>query len=216
MTQTGDNVVNFCAPIGQTCPDAPEETMGIQTYQDGQCNALTAPMGSVASQISIKEEPSSSNDDPTGSPPDIVFHVAGGKDGRSMQITCHCKKGQQQPTLQWINQVPTKQYNFRAFSEYCCASDDYAPGGLPFLFPVGILGIFLMIGLFIFALYWPIGAVINKFIRKKEGKEIIPNFHFWKDLPFLFWGGISWLPQTIIRLIKNKRGGGTAGNYEEA
>jgi len=48
-----------------------------------------------------------------------------------------------------------------------------------------------------------VGAIVCKFALKKEGIEIIPNVHFWKDLPFLLKDGIM-LPVDLIRMIANR------------
>ena len=34
-------------------------------------------------------------------------------------------------------------------------------------------------------LYLVIGILFLKFVRGSEGKEVIPNFEFWKDFPLL-------------------------------
>jgi hypothetical protein len=34
-------------------------------------------------------------------------------------------------------------------------------------------------------LYFVVGVVFMKFVKKKEGAEIVPNIIFWKSLPVL-------------------------------
>lgn len=77
-------------------------------------------------------------------------------------------------------------------------SDACPQSGRPFLWPVGILGLLFILAIPIFILYWPIGIVVNKFVRKKEGIEIVPNISFWKDLPFLVKDGFLFLFKDII------------------
>lgn len=97
--------------------------------------------------------------------------------------------------------------------------------GRGLLWPVGILGILLILVIIAFIAYWPIGLVVNKFIRKKEGIEIVPNIALWKDLPFLVKDGFLFLFKDIIydriiakiiEFIKSKRGGGGGAAYESA
>ena len=37
----------------------------------------------------------------------------------------------------------------------------------------------------ILIVYFIVGAVVMKFVKKAEGKEIIPNLTFWKAVPVL-------------------------------
>lgn len=86
-------------------------------------------------------------------------------------------------------------YHFVLKSKYGCPGSG---SGRPFLWPVGILGLLALLLIPVFIIYWPVGIIVNKFIRKKEGIEIVPNVTFWKDLPFLVKDGFLFLFKDII------------------
>ncbi|KAG8227852.1 hypothetical protein J437_LFUL006475 [Ladona fulva] len=55
-------------------------------------------------------------------------------------------------------------------------------------------GSVLVIIFFVFAfLYFFGGALANKLLRGAEGREMIPNYQFWVDLPYLCRDGASFL-----------------------
>mmetsp|Transcript_4587 Transcript_4587/g.17331 ORF Transcript_4587/g.17331 Transcript_4587/m.17331 type:complete len:209 (-) Transcript_4587:99-725(-) len=84
---------------------------------------------------------------------------------------------------------PPGVYTFEVESSMVC--EEQKDSHWPPLFPLGILGLMFLLIVFVFILYWPIGAVIN-LIRKKKGIEIIPNLYFWRSIPTLFVDGITW------------------------
>ncbi|KAG2373256.1 hypothetical protein C9374_012359 [Naegleria lovaniensis] len=99
-------------------------------------------------------------------------------------------------------------YTFSGSSKYACvgAGPGPTPGGdEPILGQYGIGGLLLTLLLVGFILYFIIGALVLKFAMKKSGTEIIPQFGFWKDLPFLLLDGIM-LPVDLIKgcMGKNK------------
>ena len=80
-------------------------------------------------------------------------------------------------------------------------------GYYPPLWPVGFGGLGLILGIVGFIGYCIVGALVNKFKWKMEGLFIIPNWPFWKVLPFLFKDGILFAIQgikTLFLMIKAK------------
>lgn len=72
----------------------------------------------------------------------------------------------------------------------------------------GIGGLIMTLALVALILYFIIGFAILKFKMQKTGTEVIPQFTFWKDLPFLFIDGIM-LPVDLIKGCMGKK------NYQE-
>jgi hypothetical protein len=63
-------------------------------------------------------------------------------------------------------------------------------GYYPPLWPVGFGGLFAILASVAFVVYCIVGVLVNKFKWKMEGLFIIPNWPFWKVLPFLFKDGL--------------------------
>jgi hypothetical protein len=60
--------------------------------------------------------------------------------------------------------------------------------------PVGIIGLVLMLlAFFALVTYFIVGALIMYFYKGARGLEIIPNYMFWKDLPFLIKDGFMFI-----------------------
>eukprot|EP01080_Neovahlkampfia_damariscottae_P000069 gene69-4318_t len=74
-------------------------------------------------------------------------------------------------------------------------------GYYPPLWPVGFGGLGLILAVVGFIAYCIIGALVNKFKWKMEGLFIIPNWPFWKVLPFLFKDGVIYAYQFIKMLV---------------
>eukprot|EP01080_Neovahlkampfia_damariscottae_P000068 gene68-4317_t len=100
--------------------------------------------------------------------------------------------------------------NFRITAKQVCPGmgGTGAFGGYyPPLWPVGFGGLGLILTIVGFILYCIIGALVNKFKWKMEGLFIIPNWPFWKVLPFLFKDGIMFMIQgfkTLFNMIRSK------------
>ncbi|KAG2373243.1 hypothetical protein C9374_012346 [Naegleria lovaniensis] len=101
-------------------------------------------------------------------------------------------------------------YTVSGSSKYACVDtapgpDPNNPSDEPIMGQYGIGGLLLTLLLVGFILYFIIGALVLKFAMKKSGTEIIPQFGFWKDLPFLLLDGIM-LPVDLIKgcMGKNK------------
>ena len=102
-------------------------------------------------------------------------------------------------------------YRFSLTTPYACPG--YAGGGGSNSFWAwGIGATVLTIASVFLVLYFVIGALVMKFALKKTGIEIIPNVHFWKDLPFLLKDGVLLVVDGVQALIGKIRG---TGNYAE-
>nr|CAG4717244.1 unnamed protein product [Naegleria fowleri] len=104
-------------------------------------------------------------------------------------------------------------YTFTGSSKYACIGagpgpNPDNPSDEPIMGQYGIGGLLLTLLLVGFILYFIIGALVLKFAMKKSGTEIIPQFAFWKDLPFLLLDGIL-LPVDLIKGCMGK------GKYKE-
>jgi len=62
--------------------------------------------------------------------------------------------------------------------------------------------ILIIVVLCVLVAYLVIGVIVNKFVRKKEGPEMIPNHEFWSSLPGLIKDGFTF----VINKIRGKSG----------
>ncbi|XP_052813708.1 uncharacterized protein LOC128240840 [Mya arenaria] len=62
------------------------------------------------------------------------------------------------------------------------------------------IGSAICITLFSFLiLYLVVGAIFMKFVKKKEGAEVIPNLTFWRSVPVLVKNGGKFATNTVLR-----------------
>jgi hypothetical protein len=54
--------------------------------------------------------------------------------------------------------------------------------------------------------YFVVGIIIKRVKFDKTGLEMIPNYNFWKDLPFLIKDGVLFVYHSIAGLFRKGRG----------
>jgi len=82
---------------------------------------------------------------------------------------------------------PPLHYNFKWVSATACPTNKKLPTTIAGLSGGSIL---MIIVLCLVIVYFVGGIVFMKFVRKAEGKDVIPNHEFWADLPGLVKDGV--------------------------
>jgi hypothetical protein len=185
----------------------------LQVFQDGKLCYKLAGAGDAGLQITVKDP---SLDMPKGGLSVASSPVTDGGYTRSYEVTIKCDpSATSSPTMGWgSEEKPTADssiYHFTMSSYAACAGAKPTPSGRH----CGVFGCFLgysgffmiLIGVAI-VLYFVIGTIIGKFVQKKEGLEIIPQFALWKDIPFLLKDGAMFFVD-LFRSVTNK------GGYQE-
>ncbi|XP_048247816.1 uncharacterized protein LOC125377817 [Haliotis rufescens] len=107
---------------------------------------------------------------------------------RSAIITLVCDKSVE-GTLKAVGEKPAKsgKYLMTLTSKYACESTG---GTVTVTYSLSV-GSILVIAVVVLSVVYAVGGVsIQKFVRKAEGKEIIPNLNFWSSIPGLIKGGV--------------------------
>jgi len=106
-------------------------------------------------------------------------------------IEIYCDPTIETPKLMFLevrNENGGQLLNFR----FAMTSQWACPGYRLFtLAPVGIGGIVLICLTSIFLMYCILGTFLNCFRGYRQLSDAIPNFYFWKDVPFLLFDGIK-------------------------
>jgi len=196
-----DYFVNFCAPVNHAC-NGDSSYMAIQTYQDNDCNSIAAKAADASSSnVAISDTAGAE-----GSPPEVTLRYSGGEGGRTASFRCICAEKQSEPEVAYSSGAGTTAYSFTVTAKACCPGSLGGHGGrsIP-LGPVyGIGGLLITLAVVAIILFFVIGIIVQA-VRGVRGPQMIPFFNFWKQVPILFWLGISWLPQVIIAKVKNKK-----------
>ncbi|XP_033639296.1 uncharacterized protein LOC117299851 [Asterias rubens] len=117
-----------------------------------------------------------------------LTYASGGETPRSTIVSLICEISATTPVLEVIGEESqgSGKYKFNLRSN-CACKNGCLGGGISagsvlcILFSVGVI------------LYLVIGILFLKFVRGSEGKEVIPNFEFWKDFPLLVKDGVLFL-----------------------
>jgi hypothetical protein len=128
----------------------------------------------------------------------------------NIQIACDPDAGNDSP-LKWVEEVyewGNSIYYFSGKSKYACPGAG-GSSNLP-LGHYGVGGLLITLALVALALYFIIGALVLKFKFQKTGTELIINFEFWKDLPFLIRDGGLFIVDGVKILIAKVKGGNSA------
>jgi hypothetical protein len=151
----------------------------------------------------------------------ILLTYTGGEEDRMVDIAFICDKAiTGTGKLECGNpaEQPQKHYHLIWRTAHACPSsssggdgDGDGDGGEKKKDDGGISGgwIFIIILSGVTVLYFVGGALFNKFVRHKEGLEIIPNVEFWLALPGLVKDGIVFTYRKIAGLFGR-------GGYVEA
>lgn len=79
--------------------------------------------------------------------------------------------------------------------------EDYPSSFLAFFSPLSV-GFFLLLISFIGVVLYLIIGVAVQAARGKRGVEMIPNYYFWKDLPYLILDGVRLIGSICVRRSK--------------
>ncbi|CAG5124759.1 unnamed protein product [Candidula unifasciata] len=102
---------------------------------------------------------------------------------RTLHLTVKCSDQDGEFTYQGSNKPPSPViYKFTLATRHICAGAKNEGG----LSPGSVMVIIFFVLLIVYILG---GLLFQKFIRKAQGVEIIPNYVFWKDFPFLVKDG---------------------------
>jgi hypothetical protein len=110
-----------------------------------------------------------------------------GDDGRDTTVELVCDESADTPILNALDDYPDYfKYKFKLTTKCACPGLCEGGGGGGGDGPVGEIGLVLIILAFGGLVgYFVVGALVMKFKFEKSGVEMIPNYKFWKDLPFL-------------------------------
>jgi hypothetical protein len=143
------------------------------------------------------------------------FTQEGKELGSRCEITVNCDKDKETP-LKFDGGQETggdMVYKFTMGTKNACPDagtkpPPTGPGSGAIMAPVGIGGLFLILGAVALVAYFVIGTLVRKFYFKSEGVNIIPNYTIWKDMPFLFWDGclLIWMTGKDLFNRITKRG----------
>jgi len=132
----------------------------------------------------------------------VVF--TGGYDGLyNMQIDlpCTAAAGIGSPQFVRIDQATSTFFFLWSTAQTCPTADSvFGYTGL------SIGWIMIIIFLSVLVAYAVSGVLINKYYRKMEGSELIPNVSFWTEVPSLVKDGIVYTVRTIKSKIEQRRG----------
>jgi len=126
---------------------------------------------------------------------------------RESQIAVKCNpSATTTPSIDFVREDNTGaviEYFFSTTSASGCPVRGSSPSGNNYpLGGLGVMGLLMILGFAAFIAYFIIGMIVCKFALKKTGIEIIPNVHFWKDLPFLLKDGVMLPVDLIMKLTK--------------
>jgi len=102
---------------------------------------------------------------------------------RKLSLLCKCGKS---TSLTYLRQSSDLTYYFSLTAKACCTDGSGGGGGGGLSFG----SILLIIGFTLAIVYAIAGVMFQKFVRKSEGKDLIPNAEFWTSLPGLTKDGV--------------------------
>jgi hypothetical protein len=139
------------------------------------------------------------------------LYYSGGDDGRETTVELICDRNAETPKLVAYDDYPSF-YSYRfALTTKCacpglCGDVSPTPAGEEEDIS-GAIGIVLIVlsvcGL---VTYFVVGIIIKRVKFDKTGLEMIPNYNFWKDLPFLIKDGVLFVYHSIAGLFRKGRG----------
>ncbi|XP_064613850.1 uncharacterized protein LOC135477612 isoform X2 [Liolophura sinensis] len=124
-----------------------------------------------------------------------LHYVDNTSDGRKTVINLNCDNTQDPGTVTAQGETVTKQYTLTYTGKYACpkaAPPSTTPKPGPEPGPGGLsVGSILCIVVFTtLIVYIVAGILIQKFVRKAAGKEMIPQYSFWSATPGLIKDGV--------------------------
>lgn len=209
-----DLMVNICKPLTTKCKEIKDVPALWLFYNDpSNCNR-------VSSSLTNGNDVEIAWQDAANTEKGVVLKYNNGakfeQDGTElnsrMEIKLDCDKdapSDVRPSLDSNDVVSgTMVYKLSMKSKFACPdpaiSGPRGGGGGAYAgtYPLGAGGIILIILFAFFIIYIIVGMLVMKFKFQATGIEIIPNVHFWKELPFLFKDGILLIWDGILKITK--------------
>jgi len=159
---------NPCSPIACTS-GVPPKAVACQKSIDGQ----------FIYTLGDQQQPKLSLDNG-----DLNFEWSTSSSSRKTSVLCKCGKS---TSLTFIREGSgSSTYYFSLTAKACCTDGSGGGGGGGLSFG----SILLIIGFTLAIVYAIAGVMFQKFVRKSEGKDLIPNAEFWTSLPGLTKDGV--------------------------
>jgi hypothetical protein len=208
-----DLIMNICKPVTTKCKDITGVPALWVFYNDPtNCNRISA-------QLNNNNDVKVEWIDTTAPEKGAVLKYNNGatfeQDGNNVasraeiKIECDKEATDQKPSLDTNDVVSgVMVYKLSMKSKFACPDPAINPrgggggGAYAGTWPFGAGGIILSILLGFFIIYLIVGMLVMKFKFKATGIEIIPNVHFWKELPFLFKDGCLLIWDGVLRVTK--------------
>ncbi len=216
--------INFCKKV-KGCKGDAQPSYSIQEKGFNGCLGIGQPDQSKMSLLSETDPFLGAMLENSGGEPYIDPRYV--VDRRS-RIKVYCDKTASPITVpkityleSYLDQDVTTGKHYRTFlfemkSPFACPG--YSTGsssGIAEFFGFSVFALLFFLALFLIPIaYLIIGVIVNAAIRKKRTFfEIIPNWTFWKEIPFLIKDGVLLIVlgcKLCVTKIKNRR-----GNYEQ-
>jgi len=108
---------------------------------------------------------------------------------RVSQVTCTCDRTQEfDMYFVDVTAGPPDTFVFNLTSRHCCPGYTQTSGGSGLsTAEICIIGLASAV-----AVYLVVGMIIQTFLRKATGKQIIPHINFWTSLMGAIWSGVKY------------------------
>lgn len=163
-------------------------------FQEKECKDAAAcilnPDKSQSITIGDAEKAAFNYDDDTGNV--IIGYTSGAiKDLRLTEVLLVCDESACEPEISADGQQDQGYFQL-TLKTVCACPDGCSASGPKNCGDNGISGgtIICIIAISVLIMYFVIGILTMKFVKRKEGIEIIPNVTFWRTLPVLIKGGV--------------------------
>jgi hypothetical protein len=194
--------INFCGTVNSPATSCPSGTYsGYQLSTDKKnCYPIAASNGNVKMSLI----------DPTNVNAGILFKFPPAMDPfntRSSEVKLTCNQKVKLSSMT-VAELQTSVYTFTGQSSYACTSSPSSGKQCALGCVYGVGGLLMTLAFVALVLYFVIGFILCKFVWKMEGIEVIPNVHFWMDIPFLLKDGLMFFVD-LFRIFTKK------GQYTE-
>ncbi|XP_038057286.1 uncharacterized protein LOC119728920 [Patiria miniata] len=192
----GSGVISLSTLNTSTNPDVPSFSVTLGNYKYGYnpcsnfswlptCNGVAVCQKSTNGQETFDvgdQKTALFNDAGT----QITYQAVVGVVTKTTIVTLQCDTSASTAVLTATKEDPQNTYHLNLRSN-CACKNGCLGGGLS---PGSVLCIIFSV---VVILYLVAGVLFLKFVRGAEGKELIPNYEFWKDLPHLIKDGVLFL-----------------------
>ncbi|XP_076437068.1 cation-dependent mannose-6-phosphate receptor-like [Babylonia areolata] len=123
---------------------------------------------------------------------------------RTLVVSLECHPDAIPGSLEVAGELVTLSYVMTLKSCYCCPGASCQSGG-----GISVGSVLLIVFFSLLIVYVVAGVLYMKFVKKSEGKELIPNHSFWTALPGLVKDGALYTFRRVSSLC------GRRGSYEK-